>query len=172
MYRIGKLVSTHGLKGRLVLAHTLPDSNWLRKETVLYLEEMPGSYIPYFLRDFSPWDDSRYGLELEGVEDREQARRLQGMSVWIEENIVPATDPGPSAWKGFRLIDRQAGDLGEIHSVLEIGPQWIAQLFIEGKEVLVPLAEDLILEQNARNRYLRMDLPAGLLDLYLGSSEK
>lgn len=167
MFLVGKLISTHGVHGRLVLAHTLADSSWLRKDMVLYLELSPGSYIPYFIEEFSAWDDTRYGLLLEGVDTLEEARKLQGVSVWVEEEWAPAAKDDPSSWVGFRLVDRQLGGLGVVDAVIRMGPQWIAQLFCEGKEILVPLADDLILEVNQRNQYLRMDLPDGLVDLYL-----
>ena len=48
---------------------------------------------------------------------------------------------------------------------MQAGPQWLAKLTYEGKEVLVPLIEQMILDVNVRNKFIRMDLPEGLLEL-------
>jgi 16S rRNA processing protein RimM len=49
--------------------------------------------------------------------------------------------------------------------VSQTGHQWIGTIIYEGKEVLLPMVEPLLLEVNLRNKYLRMHLPEGLLDL-------
>ncbi len=167
MIQVGKLVSTHGLGGRLVFAHNQPDSDWLTQETVLYLETEPGRFLPFFIEAFSVWDKARYRVQLEGVTDLESAKALQGVPVWLKEPPSNRPVDGPASWVGFSLIDQKKGRLGPIADVIPMGPQWIAQLFMEGREVLIPLAEDLIVEINPRNQWIRMNLPDGLLEIYL-----
>jgi 16S rRNA processing protein RimM len=75
-----------------------------------------------------------------------------------EEVLEAAKVDSPLLYIGFNLVDKQKGGLGLIEDVMLVGRQWIAKLTIEGKEVLVPLAEDMILDVNMKNRFIRMDL--------------
>ena len=50
---------------------------------------------------------------------------------------------------------------------METGHQWLAKVTIEEKEVLVPLIEQMLIEVNLRNKFIRVDLPEGLIDVYL-----
>jgi 16S rRNA processing protein RimM len=69
---------------------------------------------------------------------------------------------------GFNLVDEQKGGLGTIQDVMLVGRQWIAKITISEKEVLIPLVDDMIIEVNMRNKFIRMKLPDGLLEVYLG----
>jgi len=168
MIRIGKIVATHGLQGALVMTHIVGQSDWLKKDDVLFLELNKGSYIPYFVTVVKPANSEEYIINVEDIESMEVARKLVGKMVYVKEDILSthATD-SPLLWIGFNLVDKQKGSLGPIEDVLQTGSQWLAKLTYEGKEVLVPLIDQLILDVNIRNKYVRVDLPEGLLEVYL-----
>lgn len=168
MIRIGKIVATHGLQGALVMTHIVGQSDWLKKDDVLFLELNKGSYIPYFVTAVKPANDEEYIINVEDIETMEVARKLVGKMAYVKEDILSAhaTD-SPLLWIGFNLVDKQKGSLGPIEDILQTGSQWLAKLTYEGKEVLVPLIDQLILDVNIRNKYVRVDLPEGLLEVYL-----
>ena len=166
MIRIGKIVATHGLQGSLVLTHVVGSSDWLKKDDVLFLELNTGSYIPFFVATVKAANDEEYILTVEDVTVVEAAKKLIGKQVYVKEDILSATAAEtPLLWMGFKLIDKDKGALGQIEDVMQAGPQWLAKLTYEGKEVLIPLIEQMILDVNIRSKYIRMDLPDGLLDL-------
>ena len=57
------------------------------------------------------------------------------------------------------------GLLGAIEAIIEYPQQEMAALTIEGKAVLIPLNEQLIISIEAETKVIRMDLPEGLLAL-------
>ena len=71
--------------------------------------------------------------------------------------------------KGFLVTDETAGLLGEITAVNEYPQQFVATLIYKEKEILFPLNEDIIIEIDNEVNTLLVDLPDGLLDLYLNS---
>ena len=73
----------------------------------------------------------------------------------------------PLLWIGFNLVDKQKGSLGPIEDVMQTGAQWLAKLTVEGKEVLIPLAEQMIIQVSVKNKFVRIDLPDGSLEVYL-----
>lgn len=166
MVRIGKIAGTHGLQGAVVLTHVLGKSNWLKKDSILFLELLKSSYIPHFIESFKPLNDGEYLLLLEDVNTVETAKKLVGRNVYADQQIMNNTSvDSPLRYIGFNLVDKTIGSVGTIEDVVQVGPQWLAKLTVNDNEVLIPLVEAFIVDVNTRNRFIRMDLPEGLLDL-------
>jgi 16S rRNA processing protein RimM len=166
MIRIGKIVATHGLKGSVILSHIVGESDWLKQDDVLFLELNKGSYIPFFVTEAKPSNAEEYIVNLEDVVRVEDGKRLVGKQAYVKEDILAkhVTD-SPLLWIGFNLVDKEKGGIGAIEDVLQTGHQWLAKITYEGREVLVPLIEQMIVDVNVRNKFIRMDLPEGLLEL-------
>ena len=170
MVRVGKIVAAHGLQGSVILRHVLPGADWLQKGHVLFLELKKGSFIPYFVESAKVANDTEYIVTLDELADPEEAKKLIGKQAYAkEENLQGAKADSPLLWIGFNLVDKQKGGLGVIDDVMQAGAQWIAKVLIEEKEVLIPLVKEMIVEVNMRNKFIRMDLPEGLIDVYLES---
>lgn len=168
MVRIGKIVATHGLQGSLILSHIVNKENWLKKDDVLFIELHKESFIPYFVEQGKSANHEEYIIQLEDVTTVELAKKLIGKHVYVKEDILEkAQSDSPLLWIGFNLVDKERGGLGEIEDVMQAGAQWLGKLTIEGKEVLIPLVKEMILQVNTRNKFIRMDLPEGLVEMYL-----
>ncbi len=166
MIRIGKIAAQHGLSGALIFTHKLGNLKGLKKGGALFIEVRKGSRIPYFLESIKERSGEEALVQLEDLSTPEEAKSLVGRDVWAEAHLVQeaATD-SPLQFIGYKVVDTQLGALGEIADVYEAGPQWLGVLMIAGKEVLFPIIDAFIVEKNKRARYLRVALPAGLLDL-------
>ena len=68
---------------------------------------------------------------------------------------------------GFTAIDEYEGELGEVIDVQEYPQQIIATVNFKGAEVLFPLNEEIIVGIDVVKEILNVDLPEGLLDIYL-----
>ncbi|HEY9178111.1 MAG TPA: ribosome maturation factor RimM [Flavipsychrobacter sp.] len=171
MLRVGKIVAVHGLQGAVVLKQIIDNTGWLNAGDVLFIELKRESFIPHFVEKAKPANETEYIINLDEVDDSEQAKKLVGKTVYVKEEILEkAKVDSPLMYIGFNLVDKTKGGIGTIEDVLLMGKQWIARLTIDGKEVLIPLVEDMILDVNYKNKFLRMDLPDGLLEIYLGSA--
>ncbi len=170
MIRIGKIVATHGLNGALIFNHIAGESSWLKKGDVLFVELRKGSEIPYFVVSAKSSNDEEYIVTVEDVLTVEAAKKLVGKHVYVKDEILKAIKTeSPLMWIGFNLVDKEKGGLGIIEDVMQTGHQWLAKLTIEGKEVLIPLVDEMLLDVNMRNKFVRVDLPEGLIDVYLNS---
>jgi 16S rRNA processing protein RimM len=168
MLRIGKIVATHGLQGAVILKHIVGNSEWLEKDSVLFVELRKGSHIPYFTIAAKAHNDEEYIVTLDDLNTVEAAKKLVGKQVYVKEDILSDhAEDSPLLWIGYNLVDREKGGLGQIEDVMQAGAQWLAKITYEGKEVLVPMVPQIIVEVNARNKYIRVDLPEGLLEVYL-----
>jgi 16S rRNA processing protein RimM len=168
MIRIGKIVATHGLQGAVVMTHIIGRSDWLKKDAPLFIELNKESYIPYFTLDFKAANNEEYIVNLEDIEQMEQAKKLIGKHVYVQEEILAekAAD-SPLLWIGFEVTDRKHGKLGKIEDVMLTANQWLAQLTYKDKEVLIPLIEQTIGGVSLKAKKLEVNLPDGLLEVYM-----
>lgn len=170
MIRIGKIVATHGVQGDMVIKHLAGSSTWMKNGQALFLELRKESYIPYFTSDHKVLNDEEYIVRVEDVENIEDAKKLVGKAVYVNEDVLMGrAENTPLLWKGFNLVDKNRGGLGEIEDILEVGPQWLAKITYEGKEVLIPLAQDFLIDVNIKNKFVRIELPEGLIEIYTQS---
>lgn len=167
--KIGKIVSTHGLEGKVVLRHNLEEKNAFNKIPHLFIEVRRESYIPYFIEERKVLNHDEILLKLDDVSSLEDAKTLSGKSVFLEEEVFArlkpkAVSPGMI---GFSVTDKQAGLLGVIEDLFETPGQVLATVQYKGKEIMVPLIDATIVSIDGSRRMVYVNLPDGLLDIYL-----
>lgn len=162
---IGRLGKPHGLKGEIRL---LTD----REEYLDFVEE--GGFLlikglPY--RITSLRDIGGVVVALEGLSDRSAVESYRDLAValpWSRELESLEEEQGLAGWLGFSVYDRTSQqDLGIIREVREMSSQLIAVLHRDGREILIPLHEDLMIGIEPTEKRITMELPEGLPDLYL-----
>ena len=168
MIRIGKIAATHGLNGALILTHIVGNSKWLTNGQVILVEMQKGSYIPYFISQLKANNDKEYIINVEDIDKMDAAKALVTRQVYVDESIlVNYAKQSPLLWIGFKVIDKDKGDLGLIEDVSQTGYQWIARVIYSEKEVLIPLIEQMIELVDIKTKTIKVNLPEGLLEVYL-----
>ena len=168
MIRIGKIVAAHGLGGALVLTHVVGSAKWLKKDTVLMVELQKGSFIPYFVSQCKAANEKEYIINIENITRVEEAKKLVTKQVYVDEAVLADyARSSPLLWIGFKIIDKQKGDLGPITDVLQTNAQWLARLMYQNTEVLIPLIEQMIDKIDIKTKTIKVNLPDGLLEVYL-----
>jgi 16S rRNA processing protein RimM len=163
--KVGRLGRVHGLKGELKFSieEAYLEDTINAKSLLIHLG---GQYIPYFveyLRKSSL-------LKLEEVGDKEMAQLLQHKDVFlpasaISEAVEEVPDNPYSHWVGYKIVDEEKGELGEIQAIIDLPQHYLAEIAYEGKTVAIPLHDDLILGLDPEGKAVLMQLPEGLLDL-------
>ncbi len=167
MIRIGKIVATHGLQGALIVTHVAGNSKWLKKDDALMVEMNKDSYIPFFVTSCKANNEEEYVVQMEEVNVVEEARKLIGKPVFVQEEILaPYIEQTPLLWMGFKIVDKTKGEIGVIDDIYQTAAQWLAVVHIDGAEVLLPLVEQTILQVNLKAKKIHMDIPAGLIEVY------
>ena len=166
--KVGKLVATKGLNGLLLLKHSLKTKPAADKLRCLFIEDGSQAFIPYFVRQMKVKSYQEILLKFEGVITVDEAKPLLGKDAWLmEENFADvAVAQSPISLLGFTVVTKD-NILGEIVEVIEQPQQLICKIMLAGKEVLIPVHEDSLIQLNHDQRILEVDLPDGLLDLYL-----
>ena len=165
---IGQFVAAHGLKGELLLAHELGKKTSLKGLHTLFIEDKRDSFLPWFIEGVSIKSEDEVYLKLEGINTREAASKLVQKKVWLKEADYKkfASKKSPASLLGYTIIDN-GKELGEILEVIEQPHQLLCRLEIKGKEVLIPLHEGSLEKVDHKKKEVKVELPKGLLDVYL-----
>ena len=166
-FKIGKLAASTGLKGDLVLQHSLGKRTAFKGLHALFLEEKKNSFIPYFIESAKARNEQETVIKLEGVDIVESARKLTPKEVWLADEDFKkfAAVASPIAMLGFHIIN-DGQDLGEILEVIEQPHQVLCSILLDGKEALIPVHEGSLDKIDRKNRKVYLTLPDGLLDIY------
>jgi 16S rRNA processing protein RimM len=166
-FKIGKLAASHGLKGDLVLEHSLGKKTSLKGLELLFLEAGKDNFMPYFITGTSIKNDTEIFVKLEGIDNKEAARKLTPKEVWLtaEDFKKFAAKTSPIAMLGFDLIN-DGENLGEIVEVIEQPHQVLCSILLDGKEALIPIHQDSLKKIDQKSRQVFVILPDGLLDIY------
>lgn len=167
-YKIGKLVAVHGLQGELLLKHELGKKTSLKGLNALFIEEKKQSFLPWFIESSRVKNEQELYLKFEGINSREDALRLAHKEVWMTETDFKkfAAKSSPVNLLGYEIINT-GKSLGPVLEVIEQPHQLLCRLEIDQKEVLVPLNDAFLKNINHRKKQVEVELPEGLLDVYL-----
>jgi 16S rRNA processing protein RimM len=167
-FKIGKLVAVHGLKGELLLKHELGKKTSLKGLQAIFIEDKKNSFFPWFVISTKIKNEEEVYLKLEGVDSREAAIKLTQKEIWVPEAEFKrlAAKSAPASLLGYMIIDNKE-PLGEILELIEQPHQLLCRLEINGKDVLIPLHEETLQKVNHSKKQVMVELPEGLLDVYL-----
>lgn len=165
---IGRLGKVHGLGGFLRLRLDQPQyEDDMARAGVLFAgdERAP---LPYFVAEIK--DHPMLLVRFEDLTTREAAEELAGQIIYLREtDLTQVLSEQPAAdylfLIGYIIQDAEAGEVGHVKNVVEYPQQWMAIVTRNGREILIPLHDDLIEEIDTDNQVLFMRLPEGLLEL-------
>jgi len=166
-FKIGKFAASFGLKGELVLQHSLGKKTSLKGLETIFTEEGKDNFMPWFITGTSIKNDAETFVKLDGIDTKETARKLTPREAWITEADFKkfAAKSSAIALLGFSLIN-EGVDLGEILEVIEQPHQVLCAILLDGKEALIPIHEESLEKIDSKKRQVHVVLPDGLLDIY------
>lgn len=166
-FNIGKFVGTFGLKGELVLKHTLGKKTSLKSLTAVFIEEKKESFIPWFIESTKIKNEEEIYIKLEGLATREQANRLTQKQVWLPEPDFKkySSKSSPISFLGYEIVENDKV-LGKILEVIEQPHQVLCRIDLNGKEAFIPLHEETIVKIDKKRSQVIVELPEGLLEIY------
>ena len=167
-FKIGKLVSAFGLKGELILKHNLGKKTSLKGLQAIFVEERKESFIPYFIESTRIKAEDEIYIQLEGVNVREVAVKLTQKEIWLPEADFKkfSAKSSPISLLGYTIVE-EGKELGKILEVIEQPHQLLCRIEVQGKEALIPLHEETILKIDKKKQQVIVELPEGLLEIYL-----
>ncbi len=167
-FYIGYITKTKGLKGEVQVYFEYDEPADLLLESVF--AEINGKLIPFFISTYKLQNNQTGNFYFDDIDTIEKAQTLIRKKLYLSNSLKPVREDDEfliTDLKGFIVHDQTVGELGEIIEIHEYPQQFVAVVSYQFKEIMFPLNDDLIVEIDVENGILKVDLPEGLIDLYL-----
>ncbi len=167
-FYIGYITKTKGLKGEVQIFFEYEDPENLPFETIF--AEINGKLIPYFISSYKLNNNQTGYFFFDDLDSIAKAEKIVRKKIYLPLSVKPVRDEDEfliTDLKGFIVHDQTFGELGEIIDIHEYPQQFVAVVPYKFREVMFPLNDDLIVEIDEESGILKVNLPEGLIDLYI-----
>jgi len=162
---VGILRKPHGLSGAFSFMLTR-ELKSLKKYPPHFFLEVKGAYIPYFVSSMDLKDIFSGYITLEDVTKLEDAKALVNSELYLDDKTIAAFFKKAADEYGFLIgytaFDRDT-ELGPVSDILSHPAQILAEIRVNGTEVLIPIVDDLVIEIDKRKKKIVFDVPEGLI---------
>ena len=96
--------------------------------------------------------------------------QLIGKNVFLPLSTLPKLSGNQFYYHeviGFEILEKDGKTCGNIVSVNDQTAQHYFILDLAQKEVIIPIVKEWILEVNKDEKFIKMELPEGLMDVFL-----
>ncbi|MEI6124243.1 MAG: ribosome maturation factor RimM [Bacteroidota bacterium] len=167
---LGKILKPFGYKGQFVAIFEVNHPEKYKKLEFVFVE-IQHEQIPFFVAEFEMQKNDTAIIKLDYIDTVDAVRKIVGSALLIPESdlekLEADDESSTNALEGYTVIDKQHGNIGTIHKVLELPQQLIMQIFFNSKEILIPLNADFISKIDKKKKILTIIAPEGLIDFYL-----
>ena len=167
-YQLGYVIKKHGLQGEvnIFLDVDFPEE-YSRLESVLI--EVDQQLIPFFIERLDVRGQKAI-VKFEEVNDVEGAERLKSARLYLPLDTLPELGEGQFYFHeviDYEVVDRNVGPVGPVKNVYDLPNQDLFGVIYRDQEVLVPVNDDIIKGVDHDKKIIDVELPDGLLDIYV-----
>lgn len=170
VFKIGQFAKPHGIKGEITLIMDYDVSDdWDEQEEPYIICEVNGILVPFFVEEYRYKNDTALLLKLEGIDSEAEAREFSNRMVYYPLSKVNTNKlVGDITWDnfiGFTVVDKQRGEIGQITHVDETTLNVLLEIRYDGRDILLPAADELIQDVDYSQKRIMVSMPEGLFDL-------
>lgn len=168
-YFLGVLTKKHGFKGNMVLYLDTDEPSFYKNLKTIYIEK-EGIFTPFFISSSNLLPNDNLIVKIADIDDEEKANIMVGKKVYLPIEELPPLTGNKFYYHeviNFMVIDKELGQIGHIANINDQTPQTLFQIKNKfGKEIFIPIVEDWLLEVNRIERYIKIETPKGLVEIY------
>jgi len=170
VFYLGYIASKHGLNNSVLVKLDVDNAAQYATVDGVFVE-LNKALVPLFISKAKVGKNNELIVELEDVSD---IKSFIGCSVYLPLEQLPTLEGNKFYFHeviGYAVTDKIYGEIGFIETVLDYPHQQIFSIKHQGKEILIPIVDDFILEVNKTSKTILLNAPEGLIDLYLNNSK-
>ncbi|MCF8321731.1 MAG: ribosome maturation factor RimM [Flavobacterium sp.] len=168
-FYLGKIAKKFSFKGE-VLAHLDTDEPELYENMESVFVECNKHLVPFFIESSSLHKNDFLRIRFEDVKTEEEADALLGNDLYLPLQMLPKLTGNKFYYHeviGFEVEDKRLGIVGKIQSINDSTAQPLFEVLQDEKEILIPMIDHFLLKIDRENKKVIMDLPEGLIEMYL-----
>ena len=130
---------------------------------------MGGKLVPFFIDRIEPQAGAKFILKFEDLDTIQEAEKLKSTALYLPLTELPELEEDQFYFHeviGYAIIDEALGELGKVADFYEMPNQDLMAMMYNGHEVLIPVADEIILKTDKAAKKLFVKLPEGLLEVY------
>lgn len=166
-YQLGYVIKTHGLQGEVQLFLDVDNPQEYQDLESVFVKQDNG-LVPFFLEHISV-NAKKSLAKFEESNSIEDAEKLVASEIYLPLSNLPKLPSGEyylHELVGLTLMNEDQ-PIGTIDQIYEMGPQNLISLQYKGKEILVPITDEIIHKADFEKNELTAKLPEGLIDVFL-----
>lgn len=156
---VGKLRRSHGVKGEIIMDVLTGFPERLRPGKLVFAGD---DHEPLQITGVRGHDKSMI-IRFAGIDTPEAVSRLRNMTVFVSAEGLPDLPDGEyyhHQLLGLSIVDEAGQLLGELVNIIETGANDVYMVKTpDGKELLLPAVEDVVLEVNLDQGQMRVRPP-------------
>ena len=172
-YYIGYTSKVHGKQGELTIKLEVDFLEECKKLESVFIQfnKTDTSLIPFFISNSQLQHNGTLRVKIDDVDDISEAKPLVAKGVYIPISSLPQLSGNQfyhHEVTNFKIIDVNLGEIGQLSQILNYPKQAIFEVInTDHKEILIPIADDIIVTVDRANQTIEVNAPDGLIDLYL-----
>lgn len=169
-FYLGKIVSKYSFKGEVLLKLDTDEPEIYEGMESVFVD-LGKNLVPFFIERSQLHKSSLLRVRFEDINDETEANSIIGKEVFLPLSLLPKLSGNKFYYHeviGFTLMDKVHGDIGRIESINDSASQVLFEAKKDGKELLVPLSDDIITKVDRVAKTIHVKTPEGLVELYFG----
>jgi len=169
LFHMGKIVRTFGTKGEVVFQINNEILAHIKKLESVFVE-INENLVPFFIELNQPKPKNQALIKFMDVDSTEDASLLAGCDIFIPIALMPkqkGTQLYSNEIEGYTVIDANRGETGTVRTVLEMPQQSLLAIDFNGKEILIPIVDEIVKKIDRKKKEIYIEAPEGLIELYL-----
>ena len=167
-YLLGRITRKHGLAGHVILKLDTDQPELYNKLESIFVE-INGLLVPFFIEKTSWSKSDALNILLKNISET-LADQVLGKDVYLPLSTLPPLSGKQFYYHevvGFEIHEEDGKTCGIIQSINDQTAQHYFMLRLADKDVVIPIIKDWILEVNRDGKFIKMQLPEGLMDVFL-----
>lgn len=144
---IGQIIKSHGLAGRVKALSYLESDRLLPSLKDARIGPNRESAKRYPIENVRPEGRTHFSLTIEGIEDRNAADALKGLSIFLPYDSLETLPEGEYYWEdliGLAVVTEDGKPLGRIENIFPTGSNDVYVCKEGGREILLPAIAEVI----------------------------
>jgi len=169
-YYLGKITRVSGCSGEVAIFLEVDEPSKYTNLKSVFID-VAKNLIPFEIKSVKLKPNSNKAvMRLQDITSIEQATKLINCELYLPLSQLPPLKGKHFYFHeviGFSIIDKIHGNIGTVCQVMDLGVQSLLQVINNGKELLIPINDDVIVSVNRTERMIEITAPDGLIELYL-----
>ena len=168
-FYLGKIAKKFSFKGEVLIYLDTDDPEEYQNMESIFVE-LNKNLVPYFIENSSIHKNDFLRVQFEDVKTEQEAEYLLGSEVYLPLSMLPKLEGNKFYYHeviGFEIEDKALGVFGKIVSVNDTAAQPLFEVLNGNVEMLIPMIDQFLVKIDRENKIVLMDLPDGLIQMYL-----